>query len=361
MRYIYNYQCTRVRKVVGIMKKITIKDIARIAGVSHSTVSRSLNDSPVISEKTKDRIKKIARELDFEFNSYAQGLSKSKTNTIGVIITDVFGNIRSDIFFSQLISCITRSILNHGFSCVYEFVYPEDTEQDGIKTLIKSGRIDGLFISHAYLSCEKLELIIESGMPYIFMHSIPEYFDEQKVHHVFTDQVKGGFLATEHLLKLGHQKVACVTGNPWSREFKKRTQGYKEALEAHRVPFREEYLFCGDLSFNYGYDVVTGNPEIFKKVTGIFVQTDIMALGVIKGLHELGIKIPGQAAVVGYDDIELSTYFDPKLSTIHQPIEEMARIAGDRLIHWINSDRMEEPLFQKVLEPGLIVRESSGC
>lgn len=338
---------------------VTIKDIAKIAGVSHATVSRSLNDSPRVAQDTKERIKKIASAMDFQFNANARSLSTSRTGTIGIIYQEITDNSQMHFYFSYLQKQVRRSLEREDLDVIVAFSENSFTGENNIKKLITREKVDGLIISRAHINHKILKFMKDSKIPFVFFHQIPVEIDLEGIDAISTDHFLGGYLATEHLIKLGHRNILCISRVGGEEEFRLRTEGYKAALKDYNLPCSNDLILYSNRSFQGGYAMMKEKLAMLKTVTAIFVQTDLQALGVINALIEHGISVPNDVAVVGYDDIELATYFRPSITTIHQPREELAVLTCERLIELIKGPK---PKKQKILliKPSLVIRESCG-
>jgi LacI family transcriptional regulator len=342
-----------------IKMSITIKDIAKIAGVSYSTVSRSLNDSPVVSEQTKAKVKKIAGELGFEFNANARSLSTKKTGTIGVVYPRNFDEFSMDLYFSSLHNQIRKSLEKEELDVIIAFPENKFTRENNIKKLINRQKVDGLIILKAFVENELLQFLKNSNIPYVFLHYEPSSGMENGIDVIYTDQFKGGYMATEHLIKLGHKKIATITAEAEGNEFPLRTQAYKAALEDYGIAYDEELVFKAITTFQSGYDMIKENWDTIKKATAIFVQTDLIAMGVLEALRDLEVNVPKDIALVGYDDVKMGTYFKPRLTTVHQPREEIAVLGCERLIELLHSSKPK--VGQKlILPPRLVIRDTCG-
>lgn len=338
-------------------RNITIKDIAKLAGVSHSTVSRSLNDSPLISDSTKERVKKIAADMDFEFNSSARSLSTSKTGTIGIIYPETYDTFGNTLYLGLLIRAIRGELESAGLDSLGTFPVNHFTGESHIKKLISRKKVDGFLILHSEVSAEDWEYIDKMEVPSVILHFLPRNRDISALNCFFNDNEEGGFIATDHLVKSGCRNILSLTEAEPGQEFGERTRGYKRALESHGLPFKEEDLLKGVCSYEFGYSsIMSLEKERLGQITGVFAQADLIALGVVEGLRERGIKIPEKIRVVGYDDTELGKYLRPRLTTVHQPREELARNACSRLIDILNGDN--SGVVRKVLRPELIIRET---
>lgn len=337
---------------------LTTKDIALLAGVSQSTVSRSLNNSRLISQETRERVLKIAREQEFEFNANARGLSTNRTHTIGIIFPDEYLDFGVNLYFGSLHTHLRETLEKRDLDLIIAFSQNRFTGADNIKRLIIRRKVGGLIIVRSRMAPETLEFLHQSGIPLVFLHFHQESTKLEGIDQVYTDHVKGGFLGTEHLIKLRHKKILCISAGEGS-EYQQRRRGYRNALETHHIPYDESLILYGDRSFQSGYDLVMQNRGLLDTVTAVFVHTDVMALGVLEALKERNIKVPEDIALVGYDDIELSTYFHPHLTTVHQPREKIAVLACERLFEMIGSKKVKRGKEIQI-QPTLVVRESCG-
>jgi len=342
---------------------VTIKDIAQIAGVSFSTVSRSLNDSNLVAEDTKKQIKDIAKSLGFEFNASARSLSTQKTGSIGVIYPEGFEALHVNLFYNYLHNQIRKTLEREALDLIVAFPKNKfDGNSSNIERLVKSKKVDGLIIVSSVLDevdKEALHLTKKQGIPFVFLHHYPNDPWLLEEANVFcTDHFSGGFKATEHLIKNGHQRIACITAMGDRPQFIKRTDGYKTALAQHNISFNPDIFFYGDRSFHSGYKIIMDNQDEIKNFSAVFSQNDLMALGAIQALTELQFRVPGDIAVVGYDDIELLELFKPLLTTVHQPREKIAVLACEALVNIIKDKKTEKRNI--LVDPPLIVRESCG-
>lgn len=337
---------------------VTIKDIAKIAGVNHSTVSRSLNDSPLISEETKERIKKIAIDMGFEFNANARGLSTKKTGTIALVYPEDFDHFNTNLFFSSIQRYVRKTVEKEDYDVIVTFPKNRFSGENNLQKLVSRKKVDGLIIVHAEIEDENVEYLIKSGIPFVFLHKKPGSLMADKIDFFCTDHFKGGYLAAKHLISLGKRRIMCISCA--IDEFYMRTAGYRAALQESGIEYDQGLVFYGDCSFECAFNIVNENWEQVKNVDALFVQSDLMAYGAIDALNRHGINVPGEMAVVGYDDIELSDKFSPKLTTIHQPREQITEMACVKLIEQLNSGRKDYEGTDHILEPALIIRESCG-
>lgn len=339
---------------------VTIKDIAKIAGVSHSTVSRSLNDSSEISEKTKERIKKIAEELGFEFNNNARSLSTKKTGTIGIIFDKGFDQENASLFFSKLLKELRYSLERASFDAIIDFRANPFTGKNNIKKLINGNKIDGFIIVDEYIEEEDLKFIKEKKVPTVFVHNRPAYQKKYKLDYVMTDHYKGGYLATQYLINMGHKQIITFTHKIYNKEyseFEERTKGFVKAMEENNLKISEKEIIRDEISFEYGREKIKELIKKKKKFTAVYAQTDLLALGIIRGLRELNIKVPEEVSVIGYDNIEFGKFSEPELTTINQPTAKLAEEAVKLLTE--KFDKKYNEIERKIIiEPNLVLRNS---
>ncbi|MFO7850528.1 MAG: LacI family DNA-binding transcriptional regulator [Spirochaetia bacterium] len=349
--------CTNSQDQSGKKETVTIKDIARIAGVSHSTVSRSLNNSPLISDKTKERIKKIAVDMNFAFNASAQSLSTNRTGTVGIIYPELFDTFGNSLYLSLLVQGLRHGFEKASLDSIESFPVNHYTGESNIRKLISRKKVDGLIIIHPEIPKEDWDYIQESGIPFVVLHFKPRSYDYSGMDYLFTDHVKGGYMATESLIRRGCRRILTLREDSREIQYVERTKGYKDALADYSIPIDEKLVVGGDCSFEFGYDSIMERKEEITRIDGIFAQADLVALGAIEALKKFKIDIPKEIKIIGYDDTELGKYFRPKLTTVHQPREEHARLACERLINLLDGVEVKPPM-QETLSPLMIYRET---
>ena len=343
--------------------RTTIKDIARIAQVSPSTVSRSLNDSPLIPERTRERIKKLAGELGFHFNASAQSLITNKTGTVCLIYPDFFHEYQYSLYLTLLMNKIRDELETNMYDLLVKFKRHKRTGESNIRHLVTRRKVDAFIIVHPEIEQQEIDFLHQAEIPFVLLQSRQRECVPEKENWVFVNHRKGGYIATNHLVNLGHRRILCLTLPHSDTVFADRTQGYRDALGDYHIPVHEEWILSCDGTFESGYNLVKKHPELIDDIDAIFSQTDIMALGAIEALQERGCRVPGDISIVAYDDIEFGKHFRPKLSTIHQPREQLAILACRHIVELLEEkeDQPEPHLLQKYLEPYLIVRESCGA
>ncbi|WP_020612204.1 LacI family DNA-binding transcriptional regulator [Sediminispirochaeta bajacaliforniensis] len=337
--------------------QVTIKDIAKIAGVSFSTVSRSLNNSPLVAEKTRRRISEIADELGFEFNASARGLITKQVGTVGIILPDQYTEVAVNVYHGMLMNSLRTILEKKDVDLIVSYEKNHFTGKNNIVRLVTRNKVDGLIILVETIQKETLDFLESKNIPFVCTHYPPiEILKDQDV--VYTDHLAGGRMIAEYFLESGRNSFLILAQDIDPLEFKMREDGFRDTVERAGKPVKR--LTCKK-GFDTAYLAVKHSPDLLDGVDALFAMNDIMALGAMKGLKELGFRIPEDIAVVGYDDIDFAKYSDPPLSSIHQPREELAVLSCERLFFQMEKQKSGMPMMKKriTIQPVLIVRESS--
>ena len=334
-------------------ESVTIKEIARKLGISKSTVSRALRDSPEISEVTKKRVIDLAKELNYSPNPIALSLLKNQTNTLGVIIPEI-----ANPFFSTAISGVEDIAYSKGYH-VMIYQSHDSFEREQIDTRhIAARRADGLIVSVASQSARHdhfLELM-EQGIPIVFFDRA---IDDIQTHKVVVDDYKGAFEATEHLISRGCRHIAHVAGPPSLSLSRNRLNGYRDALKVYGLPFREEWVVYSNYSQEEGMERAYQLMALRERPDAIFAASDRIALGVHWALRQLGYRMPEDIALIGFSDLAISSLLDPPLSSVAQPSFELGRQAAELLLDLIKGKSTPESFETRVLKTTLSIRKSS--
>lgn len=333
---------------------VTIKDIATKTNLSITTVSLVLNNrAPNIPQRTKDIVLKTAEELNYRPNQAAVALVTKRTKTIGLIVPDIRNN-----FFSTLAKGVEDECRSNDWTvvlCNSNDMHDRDLEY--INTLASKG-VDGILYcmssdTNPEKFKEKKDLLERLKIKFI---TLDRYFDFPNIVTANLNHLKGGYLATKHLLDLGHSRIACVTGPKHLTDSNERLRGYKKALAEKKIPYDESIIIEGDYLMEGGIKAV--DKLINEDFTAVFAFNDMMAYGVFKGLKTYGLNVPKDISIVGYDDIYLSEILEVPLTTVHQPVELMGKAATKHLINLIKNkeEHSEIPTFC----PELVIRNSTA-
>jgi LacI family transcriptional regulator len=338
------------------MKATTLKEIANLLGISITTVSKALKDYPDVSAKTKKAVMDMANELNFTPNSFAVNLRTKESKTIGLIIPEVVHH-----FFSNVINGIIEEADKNGYLVIIlqsnESLELEKKQVD----LLFNKRVDGILMSLSNDSNDDIHLkrLINRGIPFVQFDKIAKLIPSSKV--IINDQ-KAASDAVQHLIDVGCKKIAHIRGPNNPQNAIDRFLGYKKTLEKNGIPFDSKLVYtCQNVSCEEGYEFAKQIVEEHPDVDGIFAITDLVAVGVMSYLNEVGIAIPNQIALIGFSNWFMAQVMSPKLSTIDQPSYEMGVAAFSLLLEEMICHREGKAFKPKIIELGttLIVRESS--
>ncbi|MBS4193603.1 LacI family DNA-binding transcriptional regulator [Lederbergia citri] len=330
------------------MKRLTIKDIAEKAGVSITTVSRVLNQKEEgMSQKTREKVLKVMEEVDFQPNQFARGLVTKRSKTFGLIVPNI-----SNPYFPELCRGVEDEANESEYSLI---ICNSDDQTDKEKRylrLLEEQQVDGIiFSAKDYLDPSDEEQLSRAKIPFVLIDRGKE---EKKHSGVFLDNDKGGYLAGKHLIELGHRNIACIIGPRSIALSNDRLEGFQRALRESGVELLPSHIIEGNFQMEMAYHK-SKDLLMKKEVTAIFACNDMMACGVYRMAHELGIRIPTDLSIVGFDDIPLISALIPKLTTIRQDTYQMGREAVKLLIQKLDNIETTSVLFN----PTLVVRESS--
>jgi len=328
---------------------VTIKDVAREANMSVATVSRVLNGSGPVSEKTRRLIHDVAGKMRYVPHSGARSLITSKTETLGVLLPDLYGE-----FFSEVIRGMDDTAQRNGFHLLISRAY---ADRHGIETAIRAmrGRVDGVVVMSPDLDAESL-LNMPSTMPVVLLCSVSR---GNGIDSLTIQNCRGAREMVGHLVSLGHKRIAIIKGSPRNYDAAERLRGYRIALrEAGIVPDTSLEL-TGNFTEAGGYAAAIELLAMRVRPTAIFAANDSMAIGALSALRESGVEVPEEMAVAGFDDIPLARYMDPPLSSVHVPICELGARAVEILLEGITHKNGHARKRERV-STKLVIRSSTG-
>ncbi len=336
---------------------VTIKDVARVAGVSISTVSRSLNDSPLVTLKTKEKVKKVAEELKFEINASARTMITKKTDTIGIIYPEEIKEFDFSLYHISLLNNLRDVLEKEDLDTIVTFHENKYTKKSSIYKLISKQKVDALLIINEKITQEEWDYIKDREFPCVFLHYIPRLDILDEIDVIATDNFYGGKLATEYLISLGHKKILCVSKESDEFEYKKLIEGYKFVVKEYGLDLGEESIVKIKFSPDGIKQFISENIDLIKSKTAIFVQNDLGATNFINELKFYGIRVPEDISIIGYDDVDGLEYFNPGLTTIHQPKEIIAKMSCERLVELLKDENITKKI-NIMVKPRLVVRSS---
>ncbi len=329
----------------------TIKDIALEVKVSYATVSRALNDKDGVKADTKRRILQAAKDLKYRPNAIARGLVKRRTHTFGLIIPDI-----TNPFFPEIARGIEDAAQGAGYSVFLCNTNWDREKETRYIELLSEKRIDGLIIAPVVRGTRAVEGLIGS-MPCVYLGRAPK---RGKAGFVTIDNEKGGYLATEHLITSGRTPVGFIGAPEDSLTLEERLKGYKNALAAYGEKLDDRYILFGDFTRETGYNLVRKMCGTRPAPRGVFGENDLLAVGALQGARDMGLRVPEDLAVVGFDDIPIAAFPEIRLTTIGQPKYEMGVMAVEILMDRLkNGDGPGEAKRRVILDPCLIKRNSA--
>lgn len=334
-------------------KEVTIYDIARKLNISIATVSRALQDDPVVSKKTKKKIADLAEELGYRSNNFARNLRNQKTNTIGVIIPRL-----NSYFMSTVIAGIENVANSEGYNLIIsQSSESVEKETASAKTMFNN-RVDGLLVSLAYdtQDLSHFTSFFKKNIPLIFFDRVIEH---ENCANVSIDNRKAAYEATTHLIRQGCTRIVHITATPKRNVYVDRLQGYKQALADYGLPFQKEYLIISNLSQESGAAAAQEILQMKILPDGVFVANDNCAVGCMLALKQAGIKIPQDIAFVGFNNDPVSKVIEPNLTTVNYPGYEMGEVAARNLINHLTGTATIINTNTIILRSELIVRDSS--
>jgi LacI family transcriptional regulator len=334
-----------------------IVDVAEKANVSITTVSHVINKTRYVSKELTDRVNKAMEELDYQPNSLASSLRSGKTKTIGLIIPDI-----SNQYFAEISRKVEDNGLEHGYSVILCNSDDDYRKERNYLDVLIAKQVDGIAFISAGEYSENLEKAQSSNIPTVIVDRDIKSINSDVV---MVDNCKGGYNATEYLIKLGHRKIACITGPSLTNPSAERIDGYKQALSNAGISINQDFIRTGDYRFPSGEKAMQELVSLEQPPTAVFACNDMMALGAYRAITDIGLKIPDDISIIGFDNIPFSQAVYPTLTTIQQPIQKIAKLVIDLLIEKITlknqriEDRSEEPEYYRIyLDTELIIRNS---
>lgn len=326
---------------------VTIKDIAKSTNFSYATVSRALNNKPGISKKTREIILAEAERMGYQPNGLARGLVMKHTNTIGLVIPDIVNP-----FFPEIARGVEDTAHRLGYNVfLCNTSWDIDNERSYLKALLEK-RVDGLIIKPA---SDKSSDFSQINIPMVLLNKMP---NEEKYSYIEVDNFKGGYLATKHLIEAGYKRIAFIGGLEHSYSTIERFDGYVHAFKQYNYKVDKSLIVFGDYNYNSAYINMKKLMSLENPPDAAFAVSDFNALAVLQYVGELGLSVPEEFGIIGFDNIPYSSFPQIQLSTISQPKYEMGKYAAEVLINRITNKATK--LMQKIiLEPELIIRKTS--
>lgn len=327
----------------------TIRDVADEAEVSVATVSRVFNGKDTVRDATKQRVLDAARRLDYLPNETARNLRAQKTQTVGVLLPNMHGE-----FFAQISRGLDRRATEHGHHVLVSNSHTDEAEAKSVLRSLR-GRVEGLIILWPRLDIDFLEDLVPSGLPIVLLSTSAA---QSRFRSLAFNNRAGAYSAVQHLAQHGHDRVAILTGDPVNFDAQERLAGYRDAVRDLELEANPAFELEGDFTQESGRSAVKQLLNADPQPTALFASNDSMAVGALRGLHEAGVQVPGDVAVIGFDDIPSARYATPSLSTVDAP----AQMLGEQAMETLLRDAAgEDTRSHRTLDTRLVRRESCGC
>jgi LacI family transcriptional regulator len=340
-----------------VKKRVTSHDVARLAGVSRTTVSFVLNDVPhvQISEETRLRVLQAADVLGYHPDAAARSLATRQTQTLALVLYQSADRIVADAFLSDVVRGLSEVCQERGFRLLLH-PFEEIGKSEAYVSLVLENRIDGLIVSGPRSDDEQLPRLHEDGFPLVLLGQL----NGAGTKSVDVDNNSAAYRAVSHLIQLGHTRIALITNGPLEYTASAdRMLGYRRALSGAGLPYDEGIVRYGQFHARSGFQAMEELLALAEPPTATFVASDEVAVGALAALHQRGIAVPEEMAIVGFDDIPVARFLVPPLTTIRLPAYELGVRAADMLIKTIQGEEVAES--QVLLRTQLVIRESCGA
>ncbi len=328
---------------------ISIKDIARLAGVSHSTVSRALNNSPLIPARTAQKIQRIAAEKGYSASAVARSLVTKRTQAIGVVVTSI-----ADPFNGEIVAGIEEAAHEAGYSVILATSQADPKQEMTVVRSFRERRVDGILVASSRLGAHYVPLLSELEIPIVLLNNQhPSKF----VHSVTIDNLDGGFQATQHLIELGHRRIAYIGDQFGLQSDTERFKGFKKAIATAGIRIKQDYIVHGNGKFDGGREQAKNLLALSAPPTAVFCYNDMTALGAMEQAAARGFLIGHDFSIVGFDDLFFTGLLRPPLTTIRQPKEELGERATRLLLALLKNQKAPRTA---IVKGELVVRGSTG-
>jgi len=336
------------------LPNLTLEDIAKKAGVSRSTVSRVVNGHENISNGVRLRVLKVIKETGYRPNAAARTLASKRSQMIGLVLPRSVSSLFTDPYYPQLLKGISQACNQYDYTLSFFLVSSKNEEEKILKRVPNKGLLDGVLVQSGHHGDQGIiGHMIDADIPQVV---IGRPFRSDNVSYVDVDNVRAAYYAVSHLVRLGYQRIATITGPLESTVGLDRCEGYTKALEERGNGIHQDLIIEGDFTELGGYFAM--ETLLQKNPDAVFAASDIMAMGAIRAIQEHDLKVPEDIAVIGFDDIPLTTLIDVELTTIRQPVIEMGRKSVELLLDIIENGT--QPPRHMILDSKLVVRSTCG-
>ncbi|MBI5304018.1 MAG: LacI family DNA-binding transcriptional regulator [Chloroflexi bacterium] len=331
----------------------TLEEIARLAQVSRSTVSRVINENPNVSTATRQRVLAVVKELNYHPNAAARGLAAGRTRVLGLVIPMGVTALFTDPYFPLLIQGVSSACNEHDHSVMLWIAEPE-YERRTIRQVLHNGLIDGVIVASQVMNDPVVDALLKSKLPFVLIGRHPS---ESAVNYTDVDNQNSAREAVAHLLRLGRRRIATITGPKNMIAGADRLEGYLAGLRAKGIAPDSDLIVEGDFTEEGGHAAM--QQLLSSDLDALFAASDAMAAGALRALREAGRRVPQDVAVMGFDDMPFAARTDPPLTTVRQPIQRAGVVAAETLIDLIANPG--SPPRRIILPTELVIRDSCGA
>jgi LacI family transcriptional regulator len=333
---------------IGDEKMANINDVAREARVSITTVSRVLNNSYPVNEKTRKKVKDAIEKLNYKPNAIARGLVNKKTNTIGIIVPTI-----TNAFFPEVVKGIADQCKEKGYNIILSNSESNKIEEKKAIENFLERQVDGIIIIDPSIETIPAEFYseINEKVPIVIVN---KYFENDEIAFVFNNERDGAYEAARYLIDMGHRDILFVTGSTGYAS-RVKTEGFVQALKDSNIIVKKENILQSDFTSERTYKLFKDNIAYIRKYTAVFCANDLMAIGAIKALKSEGYKVPEDFSVIGFDDISICSMFEPEITTVSQNIYTLGEVSGKTILDLLEHKKVNT---KQKLSTKLIIRES---
>lgn len=336
------------------MKKLTMKDIAKKAGVSKATVSRVINKTKPVSREVREKVEMVINEYNYKPSSVARSLAKSETKVIGLIIPDI-----SNAFYSVLVEGISHTAHNKGYNVFLCNTFRDHDLEIEFLNLLEEKEVDAIILTTFHTTEEQKDFIRKFRKPVVTVNR--EFIGKNlpKVPNIDIDNYQAAYDAVTYLIKTGHKKIGILRAEQQDQTCIDRLNAYRQVLIDNNIAVNENYIVGYDFHFKSGYDGMMKVLKNEEQPDAMFCISDELAIGAIRAINDFGLKVPEDISVIGFDDIPLAKRFIPSITTVSQPIFEMGKTATDTIIKMLTGECKRENIEDIILNYQLVTREST--
>ncbi len=330
-------------------RRVTLGDVARAVGVSMQTVSRAVNNKGEISPKTRERIMRAVQELGYRPNRLARAMSTQQTNLVGLIVPDI-----TNPYFPEVMRGVQDKALANDYTVLACNSDDQPEAELGIIELLASHGVDGIITLSSKVREGILSKFVETFRPLVFVN---RHFEHPHVSSVIVDKLQGAHLAVDHFVQEGHHRIGMITNKNYSFSVEPRVQGFWERLKYHNLEITEDQVIGSTPSAEGGFEATKSLLKRDKNITAIFAYNDLMALGALRACHDIGLSVPDDVSIIGFDDIQFAAMSSPALSSVRIDKYHIGGLALERMLDMIKHPEKTHPPIN--LGATLVLREST--